>query len=329
MAGVGLLLWEREEIRVGIEGDESLARIGRRLGRSPSTVCREVARNGGREAYRAAKADRRARRQRRRPKVPKLVADSELAAHVTRRLKTDKASPQTIFRDLIGQGAEATVSHETIYRAVYAHGKEGLEKGLHVHLHRRRRCRKRRRMPNQPPKASPLGAFRPIRLRPAGVAERVEAGHWEGDLIIGANNRSAVVTLIERVSRYNLLGDLPEGATADCVLACLVELCQRIPEGLRRTLTWDQGREMARWAHLEAAVGVDVYFADPHSPWQRPVNENFNGLARRWLPKGTDLSVHTQDDLDHISRNINTIPRRSLNWDTATDRYHALVATTA
>lgn len=283
-----------------------------------------MARNGGRERYQAVAADQAAAERRRRPKTPKLVFHPELAAHVERRLRDDKASPYTIAHDLAGDGAAVTVSPETIYQAVYGHGRRGLPTGLHVHLHRQRRCRKKRRLAGEAEKASPLGLFRPIASRPESVDERGEPGHWEGDLIIGAANRSAVVTLIERVSRYNLLGDLPEGATAEGVLACLIELFDQMPPELRRTLTWDQGREMCRWADPEVVSGLEVYFCHPHSPWQRPVNENFNGLVRRWLPKSTDLAVYTQEDLDAISRQINTMPRRSLQGDTAAHRYHAL-----
>lgn len=325
MAGQGLGLEEREEIRAGIEREESLSVVARRLGRSPSTVCREVARNGGRKRYRAAAAERRAAERRRRPKTPKLVAHPELADHIVTRLAGEKVSPYTIASDLAGEGAEVRVSPETIYQAVYARGGRGLPVGLHVHLHRRRRRRKHRRRDAASKKAGPLGGFRPIVSRPQAADERIEGGHWEGDLIMGAGNRSAVVTLIERTCRYCLLGDLPEGPGADGALACLIELFDRVPPELRRTLTWDQGREMSRWADLEDATGLQVYFADPHSPWQRPVNENFNGLVRRWLPKGTNLGIYSQDDLDALSRRINRMPRRSLQADTATHRYHALV----
>ena len=225
-------------------------------------------------------------------------------------------------------GVVASISHECIYQAIYAHGRRGLRRGLHEGLHRRRRCRKHRVFGPPAPKASPLGVFNLISSRPAIAAERVEVGHLEGDLIIGARNASALVTVFDRTSRHLWLADMPEGYGADATLAALVELLDRIPAPLRRTLTWDQGREMARHATLAELAGIDVYFAEPHSPWQRPTNENGNGLVRRYVGKGTDLSRYTPDQLRAIEHRINTTPRRSLSWSTAHDRYHAAVAMT-
>jgi IS30 family transposase len=320
MAGVALDVDEREEIRVGIDRGESSSEIGRRLGRPASTVCREIARNGGRGRYQAAAAQRRAERQRRRPKQTRFGADPELAGRVAERLAA-KDSPMVIARRL-------GVSHETIYQAIYTPGR-GLCGGLHVHLHhrrRRRRCRRRA----QSPRRSPLGAFRPIAARPPEAAAREEIGHFEGDLIVGAGGRSAVITLVDRATCFCLLGHLPYTHDADSVCERLRQVFGRLPDAGARTLTWDQGREMATWSQLEAACGVTVYFADPHSPWQRPVNENFNGLLRRFLPKGTDLSVHSEADLADLERRINHMPRRSLGWAHAHRHYHdALVALTA
>ena len=318
---------EREEVRVGLAGGEAIRGIARRLGRAASSVSREVSRNGGRDRYRATAAERRAGRCRRRPKQTKFRADPALTERVEQRLAA-KDSPVTIARALRAEGI--SVSHETIYKGVYAHGRRGLAAGLHTHLHRRRRCRKHRRGEGaQVRRVSPLGAFNPITARPEIASLRSEVGHFEGDLIIGTAGRSAVVTLVDRASRFNLLGDLPEDHGAESVLACLVELLDRVPEDLRRTLTWDQGREMARWPALVELSGIDVYFAEPHSPWQRPSNEAFNGLLRRWLPKSSDLSIYGQDDLDRISHQINTMPRRSLQWESAHDCYHrAAVALT-
>ena len=318
---------EREEIRVGLARGESLRGIARRLGRAASSVCREVSRNAGRERYQATAAERRAQRCRARPKQTKFQFDPTLARRVENRLAA-KDSPMTIARALAAEGSP--LSHETIYRAIYAHGRRGLAAGLHAHLHRRRRCRKRRLAKGeQAKKASPLGNFNPISSRPEIAGTRSEVGHFEGDLIIGERGRSAVVTLVDRASRFNLLGDLPRDHGADSVLACLVELIGRVPPELRRTLTWDQGREMARWHELVELSGIQVYFAEPHSPWQRPSNEAFNGLLRRWLPKSSNLSVYDQDDLDAISHQINTMPRRSLRWQSAHECYHrATVALT-
>ena len=316
---------EREEIRAGIEREEADHRIGERLGRHRTTINAEINRNGGRTSYTATAAQTRAATERRRPKLSCFEAAPALAGHVTERLEA-KDSPMTISRELAAgtHGLSASVSHECIYQAVYAHGCRGLPKGLHAGLHRRRRCRKHRPPQGlQPAKASPLGTFNLISDRPAIAAERSEVGHLEGDLICGSYNRSAIVTLFDRASRYVWLADLPEGHTAEGTLAALIETFERIPPALRRTLTWDQGSEMAAHATLAATVGTGIFFADPHSPWQRPTNENGNGLLRRWLPKGTNLAVHSPTDLRAIEQRVNTMPRRSLGWRTAHDLYTA------
>lgn len=320
---------EREEIRAGIERCETSAEIAVRLGRHRATIGREVTRNGGRDAYTATTAQTRADGQRCRPKLTVFESNTVLAEHVTARLKA-KDSPMTISIELARgtHGLTAQVSHETIYQAIYAHGRRGLDAGLHAGLHRRRRCRKHRVFGPPAPKASPLGVFNLIGLRPSEADERSEVGHFEGDLIVGSFNRSAIVTIFDRASRFNLLADLPEGHNAQATLAALVELFERVPEHLRRTLTWDQGREMAAHATLGEMVGIDVYFAEPHSPWQRPTNENGNGLLRRYVGKGTDLGVYTPADLREIETRLNTMPRRTLHWKTAGDVYDAAVAMT-
>ena len=198
---------------------------------------------------------------------------------------------------------------ETIYRAVYA-GRSG---PLSIDACRRLVSKRRARRPRQPKtvaKRNVLGPIRPLSTRPVAAALR-RPGHWEGDLIIGSKNRSAIVTLACRASRFTLLADLPEGHSAPEVTAALVEAFDRVPPHMRSTLTWDQGREMAAWADTEALIeGLTIYFCDPHSPWQRPTNENTNGILRRWLPKGTDLNLHSRADLDRIEHDINTMPRR-------------------
>jgi IS30 family transposase len=326
------MLHEREEIRAGIERGETDGVIAGRLGRHRCTVNAEIGRNGGRAAYSAVAAQARAEVERHRPKCPKLVADPELAGHVTARLEA-KDSPMTIARELAAgtHGITAAVSHECVYAAIYGHGRRGLARGLHKHLHRRRRCRKRRLRAGETPaapKKGPLGVFNPISARPPAATDRSEVGHLEGDLILGSYNRSAIVTVFDRASRYVWLADLPEGHDADATLAAVIELCERIPEPLRRTLTWDQGTEMARWADLVTAVGIDVYFAEPHSPWQRPTNENGNNLLRRYVGKGTNLNIYTPADLRAIEYRLNTMPRRSLHWNTAETVYTEAVAMT-
>jgi IS30 family transposase len=335
MPGTALSAEERSEILRGVSQNKSASEIARTLNREPSTICRELARNGGRDLYCPVAASASADRNRARPKTPRLLADPGLASIVEERLRL-KDSPMTISRKLASgeYGTVAVVSHETIYRSVYANGTAGLPIGIHKHLHRRRRSRKRRLAEGEKPtKPQPLAARKPIRpidLRPAVALERIEVGHLEGDLIVGSFNQSAVITVFDRTSRHLWMENLPCGHDAELTMWALVRLLNRIPEELRRTLTWDQGREMALWDQLEERTGITVYFADPHSPWQRPTNENGNGLIRRWLPKSTDLSVHSHAEIRRIETQINTMPRRSLGWETAASVYNdAAVALTA
>ena len=325
-----LSLLEREEIRVGIERSETDDVIGGRLDRHRCTVNSEINRNGGRALYSATRAQARADTQRVRPKTPKLVADAEVAAHVTARLEA-KDSPMTISIELARgvYGIVGSISHECIYQAIYAHGRRGLRRGLHEGLHRRHRCRKGRQPHGTATtKAGPLGEFNLIALRPAIADGRSEVGHLEGDLIVGAFNRSAIVTVFDRTSRHLWLAEFAGDHGAEATLAAMVEILERIPEALRRTLTWDQGREMARHHELAELCAIDVFFAEPHSPWQRPTNENGNGLIRRYVGKSTDLAVYTAADLRKIEHRINTMPRRSLHWSTAQAVYDAAVAVT-
>ena len=327
-----LTLNEREEIRAGIERDDTWVGLAQVLDRHRCTISDEVARNGGRDAYRAVAAQARADAERARPKVPVLVADPALAAHVEARLRA-KDSPMTIAVELatgVFPEVAGVVSHESIYQAVHAHGTRGLPKGLHTGLHRGRRCRKHRPPAGIEPPATtgPLGLFNLIGLRPADADGRERVGHLEGDLIVGAFNRSAIATVFDRASRHLWLADFPEDHGADATLAALVELIDRIPEPLRLTLTWDQGREMARHRDLAELAGIDIYFAEPHSPWQRPTNENGNGLIRRYVGKSTNLATFTADDLRAIEHRINTMPRRSLHWSTAATVYGHAVAMT-
>ncbi len=326
MPGDALSLSERVQIEMGVGLEQSARTIAARMGRPPSTVTRELERNGGRDAYSAAAADARAANRRRRPRLTCFQRDPVLADHVEARLAA-KDSPMTISKELargVFPEVEASVSHETIYNGIYAHGKAGLVKGLHRHLHRSRRCRTRRRPPGDAvAKDGPLGSFNLIFERPPEADDRSEVGHLEGDLIIGSFNRSAIVTVFDRLSRLVWLADLPEGHGADPTLAALVEILERIPGPLRRSLTWDQGREMARHHDLAAMCGIDVFFAEPHSPWQRPTNENGNGLLRRYVGKGTNLNVYTPADLRAIEDRLNTMPRRSLGWATAAEVYAA------
>ena len=324
-----LTMFEREEIRAGIERGETDQQISDRLGRHRCTINTEINRNQGRGDYSAVSADQAATVRRRRPKIARFAADAELAQHVTARLVA-KDSPMTISIELARgvHGITSKISHECIYQAVYAHGRKGLRRGLHVGLHRRRRCRKHRLIGPPAPKKSPLGLFNPITQRPPIADEREEVGHFEGDLICGSFNRSAIITIFDRASRYLLMADLPEGHDATATLAGLVELFDRVPLHLKRTLCWDQGGEIARHQDLADLAEIDVYIAEPHSPWQRPTNENGNCLIRRYVGKGTNLNRYKPADLRKIEHRINTIPRRSLNWLTAETVYNQAVAMT-
>lgn len=225
-------------------------------------------------------------------------------------------SPHSVSADLAAEGTR--VCAETIYRAAYS----GCALGAKAwKLPRRRRCRRRRARSGE--RASPLGTIRPLSDWPSGAADRSEPGHWEGDLIVGAANRTAAATLVERVSRHTLVVPLPHGYKAPHVAQAVTDALARQPARLVRTLTWDQGREMARWADVEAALGSEVFFCDPHSPWQRPSNEQANGLLRRWLPKGTPLDLSPLR-LSIIGDNLNWMPRRLHHWRSAADIYTQL-----
>ena len=314
-----LSLDERARVEPMIAAGVSVAEAARRLERDPSTIHRELARNRGGAGYDAEAAQAAAAARARRPKTPKLAADRVLAGSVSA-LLAHRMSPHAICALLRCEGAR--VSAETIYRACYDHsGRRGLPEGSWRLLPRR--CRRRKPQGRHAHKRSPLGDFRPISQRPAAVGDRREAGHWEGDLIIGKNNRSAAVTLTERLSRQTLLAALPSGYDAPSVASAVAAALARQPRHLVRTLTWDQGREMARWADIETALGAKVYFCDPRSPWQRPTNEQTNDLLRRWLPKGTDLNIGPVR-LAIIEDHLNTMPRKLHDWHSAHSVYAEL-----
>ena len=309
---------EREEIRVGVVRGWSYRRIAASLGRHPATIQREVARNGGRGQYQAASAQEQADKEARRPQVGKLAADPQLCARVRAGLAT--MSPAPLARQLQREGHR--ISHETIYREAFR--ADSVLGDAWQRLARARRYRTRRRHGHRRHDPKPLGVLCFVTDRVADVA--TEAGHWEGDLIIGAANRSAAVVMTERVSRYTLIGALQSQTTTE-VVAVTIGLLERIDPKLRVSLCWDQGRELTNWRHIHHALGIDLYFCHPRSPWQKPLVENTCGLLRRWLPKKTNLS-HTQPELDTIATRLNTMPRRSLNWNTAQHEYDQLVATT-
>lgn len=308
-----LSLAEREEISRGLRAGESCRAIARRLGRAPSTVSREVAAHGSRQEYRAWRADEHAVRATRRPKIPKLARHSRLRAEVERRL-AQRWSPQQISRRLaldFPDDPEMRVSHETIYRSLFVQGRGGLRRELTRYL---RSGRTQRRSQGRAAGAGRLRNMVSISKRPPTVEDRSVPGHWEGDLMMGRAGRSYIGTLVERQSRYVLLFELPDGRTATHFRQALSERMSTLPEQLRRTLTWDQGKEMAEHVKFSVETGIPVYFCDPRSPWQRGTNENTNGLLRQYLPRKMNLSEMSQAELDEIARELNGRPRQTLDW---------------
>jgi IS30 family transposase len=305
---------------------ESFTAMAARLGRSVSTVSREVNHHGGRGGYRAAVAHRQAFDHARRPKTTKL-SDPRLAGLVTEWL-LEFWSPLAIagrLRVEFPHDPMMWVSHETIYQTLFVQGRGELRAELNRCL---RSGRSQRRPQGRLETRGRIPGMVMISDRPAEVADRAVPGHWEGDLIIGKNSRSAVGTLVERTSRYTLLMHLPDNHDAASVDAAMRKAIQKLPGEFFRTITWDQGVEMARHAAFSVDTGIQIYFCDPHSPWQRPTNENTNGILRQYLPKGTDLSPYSQDDLDRIARSINNRPRGVLGYMKPSERLSQLLAHT-
>lgn len=310
-----LSLADREELSRGLIAGDPLRSIAARLGRATSTISREVAWNGSRDSYRAWRAEQTAAKRARRPKPEKLATFPRLRREVERRL-SERWSPQQIAARLVSDypdDLEMRVSHETIYRSLFVQARAALRKELTACLRtgRTQRCSQKRT------EHSGTGRLRNMVMiseRPAEASDRAIPGHWEGDLIVGKGGRSAIGTLVERTSRYVVLLHLPDGRTADHVRVALTRQLVRLPSDLRRTLTWDQGKEMAEHVRFTIDTDIAVFFCDPHSPWQRGSNENSNGLLRQYFPKNTDLSIYSRAELTAVARQLNNRPRQTLGW---------------
>ena len=315
---------DREEILLGLARSESMSAIARRLGRAPSTITREVAANGGVRRYGAWKAHCRAEGSARRPKPAKL-AHPPLVRQVTTWLEK-LWSPQEIAERLRLEYPDdpmMQVSHETIYQSLFVQGRGELRRELARCL---RSGRTARRHQGRVEKRGKIPNMVMISDRPAEVDDRAVPGHWEGDLVIGAGNKSAVGTLVERSTRFVLLLHLPDGYGAVNVERAMRKAIKKLPDELARSITWDQGHEMAGHVDFTVATGIPVYFCDPHSPWQRGSNENTNGLLRQYMPKSTDLSLLSAADLVRFQRSLNGRPRKTLGYMKPSEKFAELVA---
>jgi len=323
---LALTLAEREEISRGIARYESIRLIAEMLGRSPSTVSREIERNGGYDRYRAALSDERAWAQARRPKRCKLAGNGRLRLAVARKLQLEW-SPQQIagwLKRAYPRDEAFQVSHETIYRSLFIQARGALKKELQQHLRTKRTIRRARTASSKGDGRGQIPEMVSIRERPAAVEDRALPGHWEGDLIAGSKN-TYIATLVERHTRYVMLAKVP-GRDTETVINALIKQADKLPRELYKSLTWDRGKELSDHKRFSLATDIDVYFCDPRSPWQRGSNENTNGLLRQYFPKRTDLSVHSQAHLNKIARRLNERPRKTLDFETPAERFAACVA---
>jgi transposase, IS30 family len=320
-----LFFEERERISRGIAAGESDSEIARALGRHRSTVGREIrAACAERGRYRALAAERKSRARGARPKATKLSASRRLLAAVEAGLER-RWSPQQVSARLKLEhpdDGEMRISHETIYRSLYVQSRGELRRQLSANL---RSGRSRRRAQGRADHRGQIVGMVSIAERPPEIEDRAVPGHWEGDLLIGAGGRSAIATLVERQTRYVLLASLPNGRTTLEVIEALKRRIQDLPSHLMRSLTWDQGRELAGHRAFTIDTGVEVYFCDPHSPWQRGSNENTNGLLRQYLPRTLDLAARSQIELDRIAAELNGRPRETLQWQTPVEKMNQLL----
>ena len=320
-----LSMEEREQISRGLVDKQSFRAIARGLGRAASTISREVGGEAGRNTYRAAHAQRRALEHSARPKPTKLSRCPRLVAAVEAGLAR-RWSPQQISARLRAEHPEdpqMRISHETIYRSLYIQSRGELRRQLAANL----RTGRSRRRPHGggPERRGKIADMVPISERPPAVGDRAVPGHWEGDLLVGKQGRSFVATLVERQTRYVMLARLGSDRSTDSVIAALKQRIRELPRHLLLSLTWDQGNELAAHSRFREETGIDVYFCDPHSPWQRGSNENTNGLLRQYLPKGSDLAACSQVEFDRIAAELNGRPRQTLGWMTPAEKMEELL----
>ena len=327
-AEITLTLLEREEISRGIVCDLSVRAIATHLGRSPSTISREINRNGGLKRYRASQADQAAWDRAHRPKPCKLATHPALRRIVARKLRCNW-SPEQIagwLKREYPNDEHHTVSHETIYRSLFVQARGVLKKELQLYLRTHRAIRRSKNASLKRDGTGQIKNMISIRERPASVEDRAVPGHWEGDLLGGSKN-SYIATLVERHTRYVMLAKVKNKDT-ESVVSALIKQAKKLPDELYKSLTWDRGKELADHQRFTLETDIDVYFCDPRSPWQRGSNENTNRLLRQYLPQGTDLSLHSQARLNAIARQLNERPRKTLGFETPAERFNACVAST-
>lgn len=325
---LALTLAEREDISRAVVAGHSIRSIASSLGRAPSTISREISRNGGEERYRASQADQAAWDRARRPKICKLAENRALAHTVADKLQL-LWSPEQIagwLKHIYPNDTSSQVSHETIYRSLFIQARGALKKELLAHLRRTRVMRRSRHHTQKTDNHGRIIDTVSISERPATVEDRAVPGHWEGDLLCGSKS-SQIATLVERQSRYVMLVKLAAKDT-ETVTNALIKNARTLPQELYKSLTWDRGKEMAAHRRFTLATDIKVYFCDPHHPWQRGTNENTNGLLRQYFPKGIDLSAYSQAKLNAVARKLNERPRKTLNYETPAERFHQSVAST-